>query len=275
MPDKRIFFGKNQEKAKIVSNTNNKQMTLAIDIGNSDIVWGIYRAGQWLPEWRHPSSDYLRVEETLKAKLEETEVNLSAIEKVVLSSVVPGITPFMRDLLSRYVTREPIVMGPKLYQRLGLEIDNPWEIGSDLVANALAGYELVRGYCVVIDFGTALTFTCVSDTGYVLGVSIAPGLKTAMNALFYNTAQLPQVPLEIPPNSLGKNTAHALQSGIMLGYVGLVKELLIRFREDIGHDFKVIATGGLARFMTPLHEYFDIMDPMLTLDGLRLIAERA
>ncbi|MCI4670752.1 MAG: type III pantothenate kinase [Bacteroidia bacterium] len=250
-------------------------MILAIDIGNSDIVWGIYRAGQWLPEWRHPSSDYLKVEETLKKKIEETEVDFSQLSRVVLSSVVPGITPFMLDVIRRYTQRDPLLMGPDLYQQMELEIDNPWEIGSDLVANALAGYELTKDYCVVIDFGTALTFTCVSDTGYVLGVSIAPGLKTAMNALFYNTAQLPQVPLEIPPNSLGKNTAHALQSGIMLGYVGLVKELLARFREDIGHDFKVLATGGLARFMTPLHSYFDMMDPMLTLDGLRLVAERA
>jgi len=249
-------------------------MILAVDIGNSDIVWGIYRAGQWLPEWRHPSSDYLNLQKTLDKKIEESEVALDQLQQVVLSSVVPGITPFMLDMIERYTHREPVVMGPELYKKIDFEIDNPWEIGSDLVANALAGFELVRDYCVVIDFGTALTFTCVSDTGHILGVSIAPGLKTAMNALFYNTAQLPQVPLEIPPSAIGKNTAHALQSGIMLGYVGLVKELLERLRADIGHDFKVIATGGLARFMTPLHEYFDILDAQLTLDGIRIVGEK-
>ncbi|MEO0897302.1 MAG: type III pantothenate kinase [Bacteroidota bacterium] len=249
-------------------------MILAIDVGNSDIVWGIYRAGHWLPEWRHPSSDYLNTEKTIRKKMEESEIDFSELQRVVLSSVVPGITPYIIDLVRRITHRNPLVMGPELYQQIGMEIDNPWEIGSDLVANAISGFEIAQDYCVVVDFGTALTFTCVSDNGHIMGVSIAPGLKTAMNSLSLNTAQLPQVPLEIPPNALGKNTAHALQAGIMLGYVGLVKELLMLIERDMGHPIKVLATGGLARFMTPLHERFDLMDPMLTLEGLRLVAER-
>ncbi|MEL6731070.1 MAG: type III pantothenate kinase [Bacteroidota bacterium] len=247
---------------------------LAVDIGNSDIVFGLHDGTNWLPQWRHPSSDYLHTVQTIEQRSRETGINLSSMEHVIFSSVVPGISPFVLDLVRQHTQREPLVMGPELYLQADIHIDNPWEIGSDLVANAIAGFTHTQSHCVVVDFGTALTFTIVDHTGHIMGVTIAPGLKTAMNSLFMNTAQLPQVPLEFPPSALGKTTAHALQSGIMLGYVGLVKEILGQIRKDTGKPFKTLATGGLSNVMTPLHDFFDHIDLNLTLDGLRFIAHR-
>ncbi|MEL6131781.1 MAG: type III pantothenate kinase [Bacteroidota bacterium] len=247
---------------------------LAIDIGNSDIVFGLHDGKKWLPQWRHPSSDYLSTLQTVTQRSRETGIQLQAVDQVIFSSVVPGISPFVLELVRQQTQKEPWVMGPELYLQADIHIDNPWEIGADLVANAVAGFTRVQSYCVIVDFGTALTFTVVDDTGHIMGVSIAPGLKTAMNSLSLNTAQLPQVPLEFPPSAMGKTTAHALQSGIMLGYVGLVKEILAHIKKDLGNHFQTLATGGLSRILTPLHGHFDHIDPNLTLEGLRIIADR-
>lgn len=166
-----------------------------------------------------------------------------------------------------------MVMGPDLFRELPLGIIHPEEIGADLVANATAGFARMGGPVVIVDFGTALTFTVVNAQGHIQGVTIAPGLKTAMHALFHKTAQLPTVPLHLPESAIGQSTPHALQAGIMLGYVGLVKELLSRMDAELGGNTKHIATGGLALVLTPLHDRFDEIDQMLTLDGLRLIRE--
>ncbi|GAB4414484.1 MAG: type III pantothenate kinase [Bacteroidia bacterium] len=250
-------------------------MLLAIDIGNSDIVFGVFDAHQWLPTWRHPSSQYLSVEETLHGMAATHQLDLRAFDRLILSSVVPGVTPQVRATLARLCGREPLMVGPGIYEHLDIGIDNPQEIGSDLVANAVAGHTRAGDQpCIVVDFGTALTFTSVAASGQILGVAIAPGLRTAMQALFFNTAQLPVVPLDLPASAIGKNTAHALQAGILIGYIGLVKELITRTSTELGGQCRVFATGGLAGRLSPLHDYFDEIDPMLTLDGLRLIADR-
>jgi type III pantothenate kinase len=148
------------------------------------------------------------------------------------------------------------------------------EIGSDLLANAVAGYAKYQDKCIVVDFGTALSITIVGEGGKLLGGSIAPGLKSAMKALSSNTAQLPFVQLEAPPSVIGRNTIHAIQSGVVLGYVGLVESLIKRIKAELGESAKVIATGGLAEVIAPHTDQFDAIDPWLTLDGLRLIAQR-
>ena len=250
-------------------------MLLAIDIGNSDTVFAVHDGQKWHSPWRHPSQHYLTAGRHLQDSAGRARIDLSHLEQVVLSSVVPGVTPHLNMVVQRLTGRSPLLVGPDLYAQLDMGIDNPQEIGSDLVANAVAATDRAGGApAVVVDFGTALTFTSVSGSGRILGVAIAPGLRTAIRSLFLNTAQLPVVPLELPETAIGKNTAHALQAGIMLGYVGLVKELLDYTRRELGGSCRVYATGGLSGKLTPLHPLFDQIDPLLTLDGLRLIGAR-
>jgi len=251
-------------------------MLLAIDIGNSDIVLGLHDGQRWLPLHRIPThfsprqQDY---EAEARKFFTENKLDLSVVDRVVLSSVVPGETALVRTMARDLFGVLPVLVGPEIYPRLGLDILSPREIGTDLVANAVYAYHTYRPEaCVVVDFGTALTFTVVSGTGKIEGVSIAPGLKTAVRSLSTNTAQLPEVPLVMPASAIGKNTVHAIQAGILWGYVGLVKGLLSQIQAEVG-PCKVLATGGLSSVLTPLHGLFEEVDPLLTLNGLRLISE--
>ena len=142
-----------------------------------------------------------------------------------------------------------------------------------MVCNAAYAYYTYKRTCVIVDFGTALTFTVITGEGKIVGVSIAPGLKTAVKALFSNTAQLPEVPLVMPDSAIGKNTVHAIQAGILWGYVGMVREMIYQIKKEIGQDCMVLATGGLSSILTPLQDDFDEVDKALTLNGLKIIAE--
>jgi type III pantothenate kinase len=169
-----------------------------------------------------------------------------------------------------------VVVGPDVYPRLEVRIDRPHEIGSDLVANAVAAYTKYRSNCIVVDFGTALTFTTVTARGHLLGVAIAPGLRTAIKALSQNTAKLPDVPLEMPTSAIGKNTIQAMQAGVLLGYVGLVESLVNHIRTELGDPAcRAVATGGLSSIITPLKGVFHAIEPNLTLNGLRIIGQFA
>lgn len=253
-------------------------MLLAIDIGNSDIVFGLHDGHRWLPTLRIPTHYSSRMEDydaEVRRLFRENNLDVSTVDRVVLSSVVPGETFLIRSLAKGLFDVSPLLVGPDIYPKLGLDILSPREIGTDLVANAVYAYHAYRPEnCVVVDFGTALTFTVVSGSGKIEGVSIAPGLKTAVQSLSTNTAQLPEVPLVMPASAIGKNTIHAIQAGILWGYVGLVKELLAQVGAEIG-PCKVLATGGLSAILTPLHDVFDEVDPLLTLNGLRRIGELA
>ncbi len=250
-------------------------MILAIDIGNSDIVFGWYQAQEWTHQLRVPVEAYLEVSIRLGDFMRENELGENGLEQIVLSSVVSGITPTVKNQVELLLKKAVTQLGPALFEQLNLGIDNTAEIGSDLVANAVAGFSRFQSSTIVVDFGTALTFTVIGPQGHIRGVTIAPGLGTAMRALASNTAQLPQVPLELPASAIGTTTPHALQAGIMLGYVGLVNELLDRMEEELGTKPKVIATGGLARKLTPLATRFDLIDPWLTLDGIRQVGDLA
>ena len=252
-------------------------MTLAIDIGNTDAVFGLFDHDTLLHVWRTPAqteASAVHYEATLRLWLLEADVPLSAVSKTVLCSVVPGLTPILRAMLTELFGMEPVVVGPAIYPVLPLDIVSPYEIGGDLVANALAAYTRFGRNCLIVDFGTALTFTTVSATGKMLGVAIAPGLKTAIRALFSNTAQLPEVPLELPASALGQNTTHAIQAGIMLGYEGLVRSMITRIRTELDGDCLAIGTGGLVGAITTLQNDFDEIIPNLTLMGVKLIGER-
>jgi len=251
-------------------------MLLAFDIGNSDITVGLWKDNEWKYVWRissRPDLPELFYGIKIRDYFFESRTEVSEVRTIVLSSVVPAMTEKIKSVSRTLFEKEPIVLGPKVYESLPMNILNPFEIGSDLVANAAGAYYKFKQTCIVVDFGTALTFTTVSGDGKILGVSIAPGLKTAIKSLSQNTAKLFDVPLEMPTSSLGKNTVTAIQSGILFGYEGLVKNVVAKIREELKTECPVIATGGLSSVITPLTNFFHAIEPNLTLDGLRIIGE--
>jgi len=252
-------------------------MLLAIDIGNSDITLGLYHNNKWMHIWRlsstnnHPELFYgIRLREFfLEAGLKTEDV-----QRIAISSVVPDLTGTIVSVVTTLFKKEPIVLGPDVYAKLPIKILNPYEIGSDLVSNALAAYTLFKSHCIVVDFGTALTFTTISKSGNIEGVAIAPGLKTAIRSLSQNTAKLFDVPLEMPQSALGKNTVHAIQAGILFGYEGLVRTMLERIKTELNDaSIPSVATGGLSSIITTLSGTFTTIEPNLTLDGLRIAGE--
>lgn len=251
-------------------------MLLAIDIGNSDAVFGINNGENWLFLFRiesntsHVASDF---DARLRLYFLENNLKISDINKIVLSSVVPKLTHPILEMCNNLFGIEPIIVGPAIYPKLPLTILRPAEIGTDLVCNALYGYSKYKSKVIIIDFGTALTFTIVSASGQILGVTIAPGLNTAVKSLFSNTAQLPEVPMEVPESVIGQNTVHAIQAGVMWGYIGMVEKMISKIKDEIGDDCKVIATGGLSSKLMQLHPLFHEIDVNITLNGLKLIAE--
>ena len=237
-------------------------MQIIVDIGNTDAVFGLYDQTTWKHIWRTPA----RLDETadsyerrLRLWLLEASIPLSAVKTTVISSVVPGLAPIMRAMLAELFGFEPVVTGPEIYPKLPIEILRP--------------HTRYHRNCVVVDFGTALTFTTVSGEGKMLGVAIAPGLKTAIRSLFANTAQLPEVPIEVPASALGTSTTLAIQAGVILGYEGLVRSLLDRIRAELHGDCIAVATGGLSGRIPSLRDAFTDIVPSLTLEGIRLIGD--
>jgi type III pantothenate kinase len=251
-------------------------MLLALDVGNSDITIGLYAEERWRQVWRIPTIAELPAmyfSMRLANQFLEAGVSKEEVKVVGISSVVPELTLRLEDACSGLFNVKPIVLGPEIYKTLPLTILKPYEIGADLVCNAMGAYKVFGKSCVVADFGTALTFTAITSKGEIAGVSIAPGLRTAIKSLSQHTAKLFDVPLEMPATVLGKGTTHAIQSGIMIGYEGMVLHMLKKFREALDPQAGTIATGGLCYAIPSLQPAFDVIDPHLTLEGLRLIVE--
>lgn len=251
-------------------------MLAVIDIGNSNITLGLYDGETQEHSFRFPT---LPEESVLFYKMKlvnlflEQNIQIGQVHKSVLSSVVPSLRIVFEEILTALFSKPPIVLGRALYSQLPLQIDRPDEIGTDLVANAMAANQLFKQNCIVVDFGTALTFTVVSQKGHIIGVNIVPGLKTAIKALFGNTAQLPEVPLELPSSAIGTDTISAIQSGILIGYVGLVRHQLASIRAELNEKYIAVATGGLSKILKSLQDDFEVVDINLTMEGLRLIGE--
>ncbi len=253
-------------------------MLLAIDIGNSNVVFGLYKGEELVDRWRvhtvvNKTSD--EYESIFRSFLASRNIAIDSIKRVVMSSVVPSLNFAMKNMISHLFGFAPLVIAPNIYHKLPIEIRNPYQIGSDLVANATVLSTCYKGNSIVVDMGTALTCTAVNGKGKILGVTICPGLKTAMGALSRQTAQLPHVNIEVPPSVLGTNTVHAIQAGVVLGYKGLISSLVNEMKKEIGDEnINVIATGGLSVVMYPiLKDVFTERDPNLTLKGIRIIGE--
>ena len=250
-------------------------MIAVVDIGNSNVVLGFYIGNVCSDIWRIPTikdssaSQFYHVK--LRTEILEKGLNIEDIKGCILSTVVPNLRELFQQLLADLFEVDVVTVGPQLYEDLGFKVPRPYEIGTDLVANAYSAYHTYERDCIVADFGTALTFTTVSGEGFVQGVAIAPGIKTAMKALSSNTAQLPEIPLELPTSVLGQNTTHAIQAGILWGYVGMAKELIGKIRSEVGDHYIALATGGLSFVMEPLGDLFHKIDRNLTMNGLRLM----
>ncbi len=250
------------------------QVLLCFDIGNTHIVIGGYEGDRLAYHWRVATDHERTADEyavTLLALLQSAGLAPTSITAVALCSVVPPLTETFVDVTQRYLHREPFLINATVDTGVRVEVDNPHEVGADRIANTAAVALHYGGPACVVDFGTATTFDLVSREGAFIGGAIAPGLGIAADALVRRTAKLPRVALEAPPSPVGKNTVHAMQSGIIWGYVGLVEGLVERFRGQLGPDMKVIATGGLASSMARLTPVIQHVDPWLTLEGIRLI----
>ena len=251
-------------------------MLLAIDIGNTNVVLALHDGNNWVGTLRIPT---LVEELSLYYKMGivdyflEQKIGLQDVKKTVLSSVVPDLKIIFEAILQELFNQTPIIAHPSSYSKVSLSIDRHDEIGTDLFANAVAAYKLFQRDCIVVDFGTALTFTVVSGEGVIQGVNIAPGIKTAIRSLMLNTAQLPEVPLQMPKTVIGKNTTTAIQNGILRGYIGLVRYQIECIRKELGMQYIAVATGGLSGILIDLEDDFEFVDKNLTLEGLRLIGE--
>ncbi|MBI3594796.1 MAG: type III pantothenate kinase [Nitrospirae bacterium] len=251
-------------------------MLLTVDIGNSNIVLGLFQKKLLMGEWRISSQPYRTVDEY--AILMEDLFSLKKflpdeIDRVILSSVVPPLTPVFKEISEKYFHTDPMVVTDQLKLGLSFCYENPGEIGADRMVNAVAGFQLYGGPLIIVDFGTATTFCSISKKGEYRGGVIAPGLQISAEALFQRAAKLPRIELVKPEKVIGKDTITSMQSGIILGYVGLVEKLIEKIKKETGEKAKVIATGGLAGLIAPETRSIDQVNPNLTLEGLRIISE--
>ena len=249
-------------------------MLLAVDIGNTNISFGVFEGEELRATWRM-ATDVNRMADEYAALLlnllHHQGLNISDIQEVALCSVVPPLTSTFVDLSQRYFHTTPLVVGAGVKTGVRIRMDNPREVGADRIADAAAAHHLYGGPVIIIDLGTATTFGIVSKEGDYIGGIIATGIATAAEALFTRTAQLPRVELAHPKRVIGTNTVTAMQSGIIYGYASLVEGMLARIQQELGEKVKVVATGGYAGLIARETAVIDEVNPDLTLVGLRLI----
>jgi len=249
-------------------------MLLAIDIGNTDTTLGVFAGEELRVTWHmatdvhHMADEYATLVLNL---LRHQGLDTADITEVVLCSVVPPLIATFDELFQRYFHLVPLVVGAGVKTGVRIRMDNPREVGCDRIVNAAAAHHLYGGPIIITDLGTATTFDTVSREGDYLGGAIAPGIITATEALFMRAAMLPRVELAHPKRAIGTNTIAAMQSGIIFGYVGLIEGMVARIQQELGEKARVVATGGYAELIAKETAIIDVVNPNLTLIGLRLI----
>ena len=252
-------------------------MLLTIDVGNTNIVYGLFQGDQLTHQFRVESARGRTADEysvQLLALFDMYGVDPDGVSAAIVACVVPSLIEPMALLVQRAFGQEVMIVGPGIRTGMAILIENPREVGADRIADAVAGYEKAKGGVIVVDFGTSTNFDCVTPRGEYLGGVLAPGLQISADALFSRAAKLPRVEIVKPPRVVGKNTVHAMQSGIVYGYVGLVDGIVERLTAELGFPCSVIATGGLASLIAPLSKTIGEIDDVLTLQGLRILYER-
>ena len=253
-------------------------MLLALDIGNTNIHIGLWHGSEWGQTWRvRTVRDKMPDEYAIL--LRDFLGGFDAVDAVVVSSVVPSLTGAFVEFCQNYLKIDPLVVSSRIKTGIAIRVDQPEQVGADRIVNSVAAHMLYGGPAIIVDFGTATTFDMIAHDGSYIGGSIAPGIGIARDALVGRAAQLYQVALQPPPNPIGRNTTHALQSGLFWGYIGLIEGLVNRLRDAMalehanGQPIKVIATGGLAPLFREQTTVIDQIAPLLTLDGLRILYE--
>ncbi len=252
-------------------------MLLVIDVGNTNTSFGVFEGTTLLHHVRSESARARTADEyavLVRQMLALRGVDPDKIDSAILASVVPPLTDTMAELVRRAFSREPLVVGPGIRTGMSILYENPREVGADRIVNAVAAYEWARSGCIVVDFGTATTFDCVTPKGEYLGGVITPGVQISAEALFARAARLSRVEIALPPKVVGRNPVHSMQSGIVYGYAGLVDGLCARLKKELGYPCRVVATGGLAKLIAPQTEAIEHVDNDLTLTGLRILYER-
>ncbi len=251
-------------------------MLLTIDIGNTNLTLGLYEGETLKSHWRL-STDNKRMPDEyglqLLGILQQAGCDENCLTGICLASVVPHLTRYVEQACEEYLRIHPLIVDVGIKTGVRILYENPSAVGADRVADAVAVHKLYGGPACVIDFGTATTFNAVNARGEYLGGAITAGIKLSASALFQHAAKLPSVDLARPPSVIGKNTVHAMQSGLLFGYVSMVEGMVSRFREELGAEMKVVATGGLAESIAKETKAIDIIAPWLTLAGLRIIWE--
>ena len=252
-------------------------MLLVVDVGNTQTHIGAFRGEALAGEWRFatvPESTADELGAALRSMLALRGMGFGDVHASIVSSTVPQLAPQWGAMAERYLGHPMPAVGPGLRTGMPIRIDNPREVGADRLVNAVAAYERVGAACVVVDFGTAITYDCVSAGGEYVGGIIGPGVEISMQALTERAAKLPRIDLTPPRSLIGKSTVEAIRSGVLFGFAAQVDGILDRLRDELGDDLEAIATGGLANTVVPYCEGIDDVDPLLTLTGLRLIWER-
>jgi type III pantothenate kinase len=253
---------------------------LAVDVGNTQTHFGVFKPGddQVAEHWRfatEPQSTGDELGAALSNLLALRGLSFGDAQHSIISSTVPQLAEQWTLMSERYLTRPMLVVGPSIRTGMPIRIDNPHEVGADRLVNAVAAYERVGDSCIVVDFGTAITYDAVSAEGEYLGGIITPGAEISLDALYERAAKLPKVEMAEPRSLIGKSTVEAIRSGITFGFAGQVEGIVRRLRGELGAETTVIATGGLASSLVPfIRETIDEVDELLTLIGLRLIWER-
>jgi type III pantothenate kinase len=252
-------------------------MILVFDVGNTNIVLGVYKDRELVASWRlstdrHRTSDEFGV--MLKELFGIAGLEMKSIHAMVISTVVPPLTYTLERMCRKYFNIDPLVVGPGIRTGLSVKYENPREVGADRIVNAVAGIEKYGTPWIIVDFGTATTFCAINSRGEYLGGAIAPGIGISTEALFARAAKLPRVEIAKPPAIIGRNTVNSMQAGIFYGFVGQVDEIARRMKKELGEDTRVIATGGLAPLIAETSATIEKVDPFLTLFGLILIYER-
>lgn len=251
-------------------------MILTIDVGNTNTVLGIYKEGEMTAHWRISTDLEKTADEygiLLKNLFSYEDIDPENIKDIVISSTVPPIVTVLEQVAREYFSLYPLVVGPGVKTGMDINMDNPREVGADRIVNAVGAYQKYNTSLIIVDFGTATSFDAVSKKGNFMGGAIAPGIGISTEALFNYAAKLPRIELKKPDTAIGKNSIMAMQSGIIYGFVGQVEAMINKFKEELGVESTVVATGGLVNLIAPETELIDRVEPFLTLDGLYYIAQ--